>query len=280
MLSLGLIAGDGRFPMVVADSARASGLRVVAVAIRGCASRELAGHVDRFYWAGVAQLGRNIRCLKREGVANAIMAGSVPHRRMFAPLKLVRYRPDWRMLRFWYRRLHGDRRADSIHSAFADELASEGIEVENSLERVPHLTVEPGCLTRRRPTDREWQDIKLGWDLAKAMGGLDVGQTVVVKEGAALAVEAIEGTDEAIRRGATLGHGEVVVVKVAKPNQDLRFDIPTVGPGTIQAMAEAGARVLAIEAGRTLVLDQGALVEAADRADLAIVAVTAATLPK
>jgi len=277
MTTLGLIAGAGRFPVVVADCARMEGHRVVAVAIRGSASRELADHVDRLYWVSVAQVGKLIRCLRREGATSAVMAGAVSHRRMFAPLKILRYRPSWRVLRLWYR-LHGDRRADTILSAFADELAREGIEVENSLERVPHLTVKPGCLTRRRPTDRERKDIRLGWDLAKAMGGLDVGQTVVVKEGAALAVEAIEGTDEAIRRGAALGHAEVVVVKVAKPNQDLRFDVPTVGPQTIEIMVEAGARVLAIEAGKTLVLDQDEFVRNADLADLTVVAVTGADL--
>ena len=276
---MGLIAGAGRFPVVVADCARAAGLRVVAVAVRGCASRDLAQHVDRLYWVGIAQLGKIIRCLKREGATSAVMAGAVPHRRMFAPLKILRYRPDWRMVKFWRRRLHGDHRADSILSAFAEELDREGIEVENSLERVPHLTVEPGCLTRRQPSDRERKDIRLGWDLAKAMGGLDVGQTVVVKEGAALAVEAIEGTDEAIRRGAALGHGEVVVVKVAKPNQDLRFDVPTVGLRTIEVMAQAGARVLAIEAGKTLVLDQDEFIRRADEADLTVVALTSADLP-
>ena len=278
MATLGLIAGAGRFPLVVAECARRGGERVVAVAVRGAASPELARYVDRLYWVGLGQLGRIIRCLKREGVTSAVLAGTVAHRTMFAPLRLLRYRPDWRTVRFWYQRLHGDRRADSILSAFAEELAEEGIEVENSLERVPHLTVGPGCLTRRKPTQREWADIRLGWKLAKAMGGLDVGQTVVVKEGAALAVEAIEGTDEAIRRGASLGNGEVVVVKVAKPNQDLRFDVPTVGTRTIEVMAQAGARVLAIESHKTLVLDQEDFVRLADRADITVVALSAADL--
>ena len=279
MATLGLIAGAGRFPLVVAECARRGGERVVAVAVRGAASPELARYVDRLYWVGLGQLGRIIRCLKREGVTSAVLAGTVAHRRMFTPLKILRYRPDWRMVRFWYRRLRGDRRADTILSAFADELASEGIQVENSLKRVPHLTVGSGCLTRRQPTEREWKDIRLGWNLAKAMGGLDVGQTVVVKDGAALAVEAIEGTDETIRRGARLGHGEVVVVKVAKPNQDLRFDVPTVGPRTVEVMAEAGARVLAIEAHRTLVLDREELIRRADQANLTVIALTAEDLP-
>lgn len=278
MATLGLIAGEGRFPIAVADCARVEGDRVVAVAFRGSASPRLADHVDRLYWVGLARLGKIIKCLKREGVTSAVMAGRVHHRYMLTPFKIVRYLPDWRTVVFWYRRLSGDRRADSILAAFADELAREGIEVESSVKRVPHLTVEPGCLTVRQPTPRERKDIRLGWELAKSMGALDVGQTVVVKDGAALAVEAIEGTDEAIRRGAALGHGEVVVVKVAKPNQDLRFDVPTVGPETVAVMAEAGARVLAIEARKTLVLDQDAFVHAADTANLTVVALTPADL--
>lgn len=278
MATLGLIAGEGRFPVVVADCARQMGDRVVAVAFRGSAAPSLAHHVDRLYWVRLGRLGRLIKCLKREKVKSAVLAGRVHHRQIVRSFKVLRYWPDWRTVVFWYRRIHGDRRADSILTAFADELGREGIEVESSVDRVPHLTVEPGCLTRRQPTSRERGDIKLGWGLAKSMGGLDVGQTVVVKDGVALAVEAIEGTDDAIRRGAQLGHGEVVVVKVAKPNQDLRFDVPTVGPSTIVVMAEAGARVLAIEAGKTLVLDQDDFIHDADDADLTVIALTAAEL--
>jgi len=274
MATLGLIAGEGKLPFQVADQARADGERVVAVAFRGSASPDLAEHVDRFYWVGLARLGSIIRYLKREGATSAVMAGRVHHRHAIKPLKIVRHLPDWSTLVFWYRRLHGDLRADAILTAFADALGDQGIEVESSVERVPHLTIEPGCLTRRQPTQRERRDIKLGWHVAKAMGGLDVGQAVIVKEGVVVAVEAVEGTDETIQRGGELGHGGVVVVKVAKPNQDLRFDVPTVGVGTVKAMIAGGARVLAIEAGKTLLLEQDRFVRAADEADLTVIACT------
>jgi DUF1009 family protein len=273
--TLGLIAGDGQFPIEVAAGARAQGYRVVALAIRGSASRDLARHVDAFYWVSVARIGQMVRRLRRESARNAVVAGKVHHTNMFDPRRIVHYWPDCRFLRMWYRRLHGDRRADSILCAFADELAQDGIHMDSSIEHAPHLTVPPGCLTRRRPSARERADIVLGWTLAKAMGGLDVGQAVVVKEGAVLAVEAAEGTDECIRRGAHLGRGDVVVVKVAKPNQDLRFDLPTIGPETIAVMIEAGARVLAIEAEKTLVLQREALIRAADDAKRTVIALSA-----
>ena len=272
MSTLGLIAGDGLLPLLVADGARAMGDRVVALAIRGSASRDLAAHVDRLYWVGPLKIGRMIRRLKRNGATSAVMAGRVRHTNMFLPFRILRFFPDWRGLVFWYRRLKGDRRADTLLAAFADEFAREGIQMESSIARVPDLTVGPGCLTRRAPSRRDRSDIELGWRLAKSMGGLDVGQTVVVKEGVVLAMEAAEGTDDCIRRGAALGHGDVVVVKVAKPNQDLRFDVPTVGPDTISVMGAAGARVLVIEAGKTIVLERETLIRAANDAGLTVIA--------
>jgi DUF1009 family protein len=271
---IGLLAGSGRFPIVFAEKARAMNLPVVCVGIRYEAAPELARLVSRFYWAGVARMGRMIRCFKREGVRRVVMAGKVTKAVMHTPWRLVSLLPDWRTVRAWYTHPRHDNRDDSLLLGVIAEFAADGLHFDSALNLCPELLVGPGVLTRRAPTAREEGDIAFGWELAKEMGRLDVGQSVAVKERAVLAVEAIEGTDRAIARAGELCRaGGFVVVKVAKPRQDLRFDVPTVGCGTVETMRRAGGRVLAIEAGKTIVIDQADTVALADRYGISIVAV-------
>jgi DUF1009 family protein len=270
---IGLLAGAGRFPVAFAEKARSLGMPVVCVGIRHMAPPELTGLVDRFYWVGVARLGRVIRCFRREGVREIVMAGKVYKTVMHTPWRLLRLLPDWRTIRFWYGHGRSNNRDDTLLLGVIDEFAQDGLHVRSALEICPELLVNAGILTRRAPTGAEERDIAFGWELAKEMGRLDIGQSVAVKEKAVLAVEAIEGTDEAITRAGQLCRsGGFTVVKVAKPQQDMRFDVPTVGCATIESMYRAGGRVLAIEAGKTIVIDQTETVALADRYGIAIVA--------
>jgi DUF1009 family protein len=215
-----------------------------------------------------------IRCFRREGVRRAVMAGKV-HKAdiLHKPWKWVSLWPDWRTVRVWFFRPRRDNRDDSLLLAVIDEFARDGIRFESALDLCPELLVNPGVLTRRRPTAREEADVVFGWELARRMGELDVGQSVAVKELAVLAVEAIEGTDRMIARaGEFCRSGGFAVVKVAKPRQDMRFDVPTVGTSTVEAIRRAGGRVLAIEAAKTIVLDQAQTVALADRYGISIVA--------
>ena len=271
---IGLLAGSGRLPIVFAEKARGLGLPVVCVGIRYETAPELATMVDRFYWAGVARLGRMIRCFKREGVEHIVMAGKITKAVMHTRWRILRLLPDLRMFRFWYRRLL-DNRDDTVLLGLIAEFAADGIHFESALDLCPELLVPAGILTRRKPTVSEEKDIAFGWQLAKEMGRLDVGQSVAVKERAVLAVEAIEGTDRAIARAGELCRsGGFVVVKVAKPQQDMRFDVPTVGRLTIENLHRAGGRVLAIEADKTILLDQVETVELANRYSISIVALS------
>jgi UDP-2,3-diacylglucosamine hydrolase len=271
---IGLLAGWGRFPITFAQKARALGLDVVCVGIRGEASRELIPLVKRFHWTGPVQMGRMIRLFKREGVQRLVMAGKVHKANlMHRPWKVFTLLPDWRTLRWWYFHPRRNNSDDNLLLSMIAEFARDGLRFESALTLCPELLVNPGTLTRRQPTAREESDIAFGWELAKEMGRLDVGQSVAVKERAVLAVEAIEGTDRAILRAGELCRaGGFVVVKVAKPRQDMRFDVPTVGCLTIENLHRAGGRVLAIEAGKTIMLDQEETLTLADRYGLSIVA--------
>jgi DUF1009 family protein len=279
-IPVGLLAGAGRFPIVFAQKARIAGVPVVCVGIRDMASPELIPLVERFHWAGIARLGHMIRCFRRAGVRQVVMAGKIYKTVMHTPWRVFKLLPDWRTVRWWYGRRRRDNRDDSLLLSVIDEFASEGISMTSALDLCPELLIGPGVLTRRAPSAREEADIAFGWDLAKQMGRLDVGQSVAVKEKAVLAVEAIEGTDQAIRRAGQLCRaGGFVVVKVAKPQQDRRFDVPTVGRETIQSLHESGGRVLAVEAGQTIVLDQAETIALADRYGLTVVALTDAPRP-
>lgn len=271
---IGLLAGWGRLPILFAERAKASGIPVVCVGIRGMADRAaLEPHCESFYWMRPAALGRPIRCFRRAGVRRWTMAGKVPKSRMFARFRWVTLLPDLRMLRFWFFRRRTNNSDDNLLLGLIAEFARDGLECMSALDLCPELLVRPGVLTKRRPTIREAADIDYGWHLAKEMGRLDVGQSVAVRDQAVLAVEAIEGTDAAIRRAGDLCRtGGFVVVKVAKPQQDMRFDVPTVGPSTVASMKAARGSLLAIEADKTILIDEADTIRQADEAGICIVA--------
>lgn len=270
---IGLIACAGRFPIAIARKAREVGIPVVCVGLAGMADPELARVCHRFHWLRRLSLGYIIRAFRRGGVRRWSMAGKFHKHILFRPWRWVQLLPDWRMVRFWLFRRKTDRRDDALLLGLIDEFRAEGMECVSPLDLCPELLVREGVLTRRKPTAAEVRDMRFGWTLAKEMGRLDVGQSVMVKEGAVLAVEAIEGTDLAIlRAGELCGRNGFVVVKVAKPRQDMRFDVPTVGTATIRTMHEAGATALAIEAGKTILLDEVETVALADRYGIAIAA--------
>jgi DUF1009 family protein len=263
---LGLIAGNGRFPVLFADAAKEAGFTVTAVAHRGETPDVLDQHVDDVRWIKVGQLGHLIEHFKSAGVETVVMAGGIKKTRMF-----TEYRPDWRAVKVLARLRH--LKDDVLLRAVADELESEGITVGDATRYLPSLIAEAGVLTTE-PSREQWDDVRFGVETVRAVGRLEIGQCVVVKNRTVLAVEAIEGTDEAIRRGGRLAHGGAVVVKMANPQQDLRFDIPAVGPNTIASMQEVGAAVLAVEAGKTLMLDKADLLEAARKAAISVVGIT------
>lgn len=272
---IGLLACAGRFPVVIAEKARECGIPVVCIGAFGMADPVLQDLCTEFVWLKRFSLGTLIRTFRRRGVRRWTMAGKFEKRVLFRPWRWVRLLPDWQMLRFWFfrrRRLNND---DSILLGLIEEFRRNGLECVSALDLCPELLVREGNLTRRKPTDAESRDIEVGWKLAREMGRLDVGQSVMIRERAVLAVEAIEGTDQCIARAGELcGRGAFVVVKVAKPQQDKRFDVPTVGVRTIEAMHAAGATVLAIEAGRTILLDEAEMVALADRYGIAITSLT------
>jgi len=272
--TLGLIAGQGQVPFMVAAGARAAGLRVVCVGLREQADPELSAHVDRFYWVGLARPGSWIKRLRAEGVTRAIMVGAVSKRQMFTPWRILNYLPDWRAFRIWYSRLrHEDKRNDSLLSALADELASGGVLLEDSVKYCPEHLAAPGLLTDVRPTEKVLQDIEFGWTIAKEMGRLDVGQAIAVKEREVIAVEAIEGTDEMIARAGKLCRaGGWTLIKVAKPNQDMRFDVPTIGPETIENLRKHHAACLVIEAQKTLIVNRTETIKIANKYKIPILA--------
>jgi UDP-2,3-diacylglucosamine hydrolase len=271
--TIGLLAGSGRFPILFARAARRQGLRVACVGIRYEAPEELRDLCASFQLIGVSKLGAMIRAFKRQGVGKIVMAGKVTKNVMYTPWRIVQLCPDFRLLHMWYRTLRNDKRDDSILLAVIAEFARDGMMFASALDYCPELLVKEGLMTRRPPTPAERKDIEFGWMLAKEMGRLDIGQSVAVKERAALAVEAIEGTDRCIERAGQLCRaGGWTLVKVAKPRQDMRFDVPTIGTSTIENLHKARARVLAIEASKTIVIDQPEVIELADRYGLTIIA--------
>ncbi len=271
--AVGVLAGWGRLPILFAQKAKALGLPVVCVGLRDEASPQLEALVDRFYWSGIGKLGRMIGCFKREGVERVVMAGKFHKVRLQASFRVLRYLPDWRMIRAWWFRPRKDNKDDTLLLALIKEFESDGLTFASALDFCPELLMKAGVPTKRKLSAKEEADIAFGWELAKEMGRLDVGQSVAVREQAVLAVEAIEGTDEAIlRAGQLCPRGGIVVVKVAKPTQDMRFDVPTIGCKTVESMHKAGARVLAIEANKTIVIDEPETIALADRYGITIVA--------
>jgi len=271
MESLGIIAGNGEFPLVLARAARQVGVgHVVAAAFDGETRPEVGAVVDEIEWVKVGQLGKLIDVFTSRGVKRAVMAGGITPSNLFKNLRL-----DLRMTAVALRLKQ--RNAATIFGAIATEMAKDGVELLDPRPFLGDAVPKPGPLTRRKPTKDQQEDVEFGLKIAKAVSALDVGQTVVVKNGTVLAVEGLEGTDECIRRGGALAgdEGGAVVVKVSKPNQDFRFDIPCVGRQTVESCAAGHIAVLAIEAGNALLLDKDALLGMADQRNVCITAVTA-----
>jgi UDP-2,3-diacylglucosamine hydrolase len=273
---LGLIAGNGKFPFLVLDAARASGYEVVVFAIKEETFPEIESRgAASVHWLSLGELSRLIDTFKREGVSRAVMAGQVRHKQIFSAI-----RPDWRLAKLLLSLT--TRNTDSLLGAVAKVLADEGITLENSTSLLEPLLVKPGVLTLRAPTEPERKNIEYGRTVARSLAQHDIGQTVVIAESACVAVEAMEGTDATIQRAGEIMrslHGEastleraLTVVKIAKPNQDMRFDVPVIGVKTIEVMKAAGASCLAVDAGKCLLLDGEKVIEAANAADIAILA--------
>ena len=267
-MPIGLIAGNGTFPFLVLRAARTLGHEVVVVAIEGEAfpdlerfARELGG--TSFTWIALGQLGKCIKTLTGAGVSRAVMAGQVKH------VKLFEIRPDLTLGKVLMRL--AAKNTDSLITGIADALRDRGIELLDSTAFLAPLLAGEGVLTRRGPTDEEQRDLALGYRVADAVAGLDIGQTVALKSAAVVAVEAMEGTDAVIARAGQLAGPGACIIKVAKPKQDMRFDVPVVGVSTIEAMKAAGATVLSVDARKTLMIDGDAIIRAADEAGIAIV---------
>jgi DUF1009 family protein len=260
----GLIAGNGDFPFLVLEGARSRGIEMAVVAIREEASPELERVAKRLHWVSLGELSRTIELLHQEGVNRAVMAGQVKHNKIFSAI-----RPDWRLAKLLFSL--PAKNTDSLIGAIAGVLSEEGIELVNSTKFLGPLLPEAGVLTKRVPNESEAADIAYGHKVARQIAGLDLGQMVVVRDRACVAIEAMEGTDETIERAARITGGQkLVVVKVSKPLQDMRFDVPVVGLKTIEVMRKANATALAIDAGRTLLFDRDDLIRAADDAGIAI----------
>jgi DUF1009 family protein len=260
---LGVIAGNGRFPFLAAAGARRAGRRVIVLAIREETDPGLEPEVDELHWVGLGQLGHAIDILRRAGVREALMAGQVKHRQIFSDIV-----PDLKLVGVLARLALQN--TDSLIGGVADALAREGIQLLPSVAFLGDQLAAVGAMTRRTPSRAERADLDYGKTVARTLAGMDLGQTVVTKDRAAVALEAMEGTDEVIRRAGRLAGPGTTVVKVSKPGQDMRFDVPVVGAGTHEAMAEAGSSVLAIDAGRTLMIDKAAFLERAETAGIAV----------
>ena len=260
----GLIAGNGRFPFLVLEAARSQGIEMTVIALREEASPELETHSQRLHWVSLGELSRTLDLLHQEGVTRAVMAGQVKHTKIFSSI-----RPDWKLAKLIFSLPR--KNTDSLIGAVARVLEDEGIQLVDSTSFLKPLLPEPGVLTRRAPDAREAADIAYGREIARQVAGLDLGQTVIISDRACVAVEAMEGTDETIERAARLASGKpLVVVKVAKPRQDMRFDVPVVGLQTVELMRRSHATALAIDALRTLLFDRTRLIELADDAGIAM----------
>jgi len=263
----GLIAGNGRFPFLVLEGARSQGIDMTVIAIKEEADPQLEQQAQRVHWVSLGELSKTIDLLHREGVSQAVMAGQVKHNRIFSSI-----RPDWKLAKLLFALPR--KNTDALIGAVAKVLEDEGIHLVDSTLFLKPLVPDAGVLTRRAPNEREAADIAYGLGVARHVASMDIGQTVVISDQACVAAEAMEGTDETIARAARIASGRsLVVVKVSKPKQDMRFDVPVVGLPTIAVMKAAGATALAVDAQRTLFFDRAALIAAADEAGMAIQAV-------
>ncbi|MBU0729700.1 MAG: UDP-2,3-diacylglucosamine diphosphatase LpxI [Proteobacteria bacterium] len=263
---IGIIAGGGQFPLLFARAAKEQGREVVVVAHRGETMPELEQEVDCFHWVKLGQLGKIIKCFKQEDVSEAVLLGTITKTRIFKDVL-----PDIKGLTLWNK--IDTRQDDAILRAVAGAIEKEGIRILESTVYLQHLLFPKGILTKKKPSEEQIDDIRFGWRIARSVGELDIGQCVVVRDRSVLAVEAIEGTDAAIKRGGILGSEKAVVVKVKKPNQDFRFDLPAIGRTTIDSMLEVKAKVLAVEAGQSLLFDREAVIRQADKAGIIILGI-------
>ena len=261
---IGLIAGDGRFPIIFANNVRRLGFTVSAIAHVGTTLPELESYFEHIHWLKIGQFGKALAALKQDGIGQAVMLGGIKKTNVFTTL-----RPDLRALAIFSRLKHW--KDDAILRAVAGELEREGIEILDSTFGLQDILAEEGYLTSKKPSKKEVEDIQFGWETLETLGLLDIGQCVVVKNRVVVSVEAVEGTDEAITRGGKLGGKGAVVIKRTKPHQDLRFDLPAIGPQTIQTMVSVQATVLAIEAGRTVIIDREDVLSQANEAGISIV---------
>jgi len=260
----GLIAGNGRFPFLVLEGARSQGIEMAVIAIKEEAAPELEAQTKRLHWVSLGELSKTIDLLHKEGVTQAVMAGQVKHTRIFSAI-----RPDWKLAKLLFALPR--KNTDALIGAVAKVLEDEGIRLVDSTLFLKPLVPEAGVLTQRAPSEEEVVDIEYGLGAARQIAGMDIGQTVVISDKACVAVEAMEGTDETIARAARLANGKkLVVVKVSKPKQDMRFDVPVVGLPTIEQMRACGATALAVDAGRTVFFDREKLIELANQVGIAI----------
>ena len=270
---IGLIAGDGRLPFMVAKGAKDAGLKVICVGLAGYVEARLANEVDEFYIVEIARPGSWLRKLKKHGVTRAIMVGGIARRQIYTRRRILRYLPDWRSFRIWYWRLrHKDKQPDMILGALAEELASGGIILEDTTMYCKEHIASTGTMTKSQPSPSVKDDVEFGWEIAKKLGELDIGQSVAIKEKAVLSVEGAEGTAEMIERtGKLCKNGSWTLLKVAKPNQDLRFDVPCIGPDTIKSLAENGGKCVVVEADKTIIIDKPETLNLANELGIAIV---------
>ena len=262
--TLGIIAGNGLYPRLLADSARKSGVqKIFAAAFEGETDPSLSQHVDEVEWLRVGQLGRLLSCFQARGIHHAVMAGQI------APKNLFDLRPDWKALLVLARLK--SRNAETIFAAIADQLEAVNVELLSATSFLEDYLAPAGLIAGPKLSRRQEEDVDFGWKMAKEIAGLDIGQTVVVKNGTVLAVEGFDGTNETIRRGGKLAGKGGVMIKVAKPKQDMRFDVPVIGVETLQIALGARLRVIAVEAGRTLLLDKNAMTDFANRSNISVI---------
>ena len=272
MSPLGLIAGEGVFPLLVVRGAKAAGRKVVCVGLAGNASPELEAECDEFYWAGIARVGSWIRPLRAAGCTEAIMVGRVRKAAMYTPFLLLRYIPDWKTARMWWFRLRNDKRPNAVLNAIIDELNSSGINLIDSTSYCTDQLASQGVMTKRQPGEDQWNDIRKGWEICKQISTMDIGQSIAVRDRDVIAVEALEGTNAMIERaGALCKCGGWTLIKVANKDQDMRADVPSVGTTTIEKLAAAGASCLVLEAGKTIMLEKQKVLEMADRHRIVVV---------
>jgi UDP-2,3-diacylglucosamine hydrolase len=271
---IGLIAGQGALPVIVAQGMRAAGRRVSCIGLADQYVPELPALCDDFAEAGVVQLGKWLRLARKFGVREAVMVGRVSKARMHDPLRLFRQLPDWRAFNLWYRKLRHDRRSATLLTVLAEDLAKEGLVLIDSTTFIPDHMASEGVMTRRAPTAEQQSDIAFGWTLLKQVGALDIGQSIAVREKDVIAVEAVEGTDRMIERAGELCRKKGwTLLKTARPGHDMRADVPTIGVSTIERMHAAGGGCIAVGVGRVILVDRPAVLAAADRLGIAVVGV-------